>query len=393
MQTHDVQVRSRILIVDDEPYLVQSLNRLLKHKDREIFIVENAFEAFNVLSGNEVHLLISDYHMPGMNGLELIKKAGELYPHMITILLTGHGDHKLAKSLINSGSVYRYIEKPWEDEDLLSSVNEGLEKFRLEEMNRKLQESLKTRNTELENLAAGLESSIYNLKSELDQTIQNSKINEQLAEVGMSTTQIAHDLRNPLTVLSTGLFLLRHKNDETSLDRNINVMEKALDQLTSMVETLPTYVKQIAAEKKLESVNLDSFLGGICDLMNPIVESKGIVLSRDLHSGCELTLDKSQINSVIQNLIKNALEAMTGGQITISSRQVSNVVEISVEDTGPGISEEILDSLFKPFATFGKTKGTGLGLAGAKSVVTNHGGKISAENTGTGARFTIRLPR
>jgi signal transduction histidine kinase len=392
MQTHDTHEHDTILVVDDDPNLDQSLFRLLRLPGRWILMASNADEAFHLLKTHKVNLLISDYRMPGMNGTELIRKTSEMYPHVISILLTGHGDYSLAKELINTGLVYRYIEKPWNDEDLQSSVHEALEKFRLEEMNRKLTVSLASRNAELENLAAGMESSMLNLKNELDQTMQTSKINEQLAEVGMSTTQIAHDLRNPLTVLNTSLYLLRHHKDSTALDRNIDIMERAINQLSTMVEAIPVYVKQIAADKHLEDTDVDEFLSDVCNMMRPMTETKEISIIRDLQSAAVIPLDRAQMTSVIQNLIKNAFEAMNRGQITVGSRREQDFVEITVDDNGPGIPAELLNSLFKPFATFGKTKGTGLGLAGARTVVTGHGGTIVAENTGNGARFKIQLP-
>jgi signal transduction histidine kinase len=108
----------------------------------------------------------------------------------------------------------------------------------------------------------------------------------------------------------------------------------------------------------------------------------------------DLDIDLARFTRMMSNLIKNATEAMKGGGIlTLTTDVVQNHIVVRLSDTGCGIPAEILPKLFEPFVTHGKTHGTGLGMAIAKSIVTAHDGKISVASVpGNGTTVDIRLP-
>jgi signal transduction histidine kinase len=96
---------------------------------------------------------------------------------------------------------------------------------------------------------------------------------------------------------------------------------------------------------------------------------------------------------VFQNLIVNAIEAMPGGgSVRVEAGRHDGNVMVSVEDDGPGVPEEIVDQIFQPFVTAGKTQGMGLGLALSRKTVLSHGGDLTLEKNGGGAKFVLRLP-
>jgi signal transduction histidine kinase len=140
----------------------------------------------------------------------------------------------------------------------------------------------------------------------------------------------------------------------------------------------------------------------ICDLREVIAaaihaaldakENHSVQILLTVPEGIELPLIRSRIQSVFFNLIANALEAMSGGgRLRIAAREASGCVLIEMEDSGPGIPQEIRDRLFQPFVTAGKHNGLGLGLALSRQAVLNHGGDIWTEPA-KGARFVMRLP-
>src|ERR1700687_3801357 len=118
----------KILIVDDEPANLRTLARLFRD-DYEVLSAASGDEALALLGQHDVALLITDQRMPGMTGIELLKKTGAMRPRMVRILLTGCTDVDAPVEAINCGQVYRYVAKPWDNEELRLTVKRGLEHY------------------------------------------------------------------------------------------------------------------------------------------------------------------------------------------------------------------------------------------------------------------------
>jgi DNA-binding NtrC family response regulator len=118
----------KILIVDDEPVNLRTLSRLL-HPNYDVVTAESADDALRLLQQHNVALMISDQRMPGMTGIELMKKTVALRPQMVKILLTGYTDVDALIESINCGLVYRYVNKPWNNDDLKLTVARALEHY------------------------------------------------------------------------------------------------------------------------------------------------------------------------------------------------------------------------------------------------------------------------
>jgi len=130
--------RYRILLVDDEPGILKALTRIFRAESYEIVTAGNGTEALVRLQEAPAHVVISDYMMPGMNGAALLKQIKALYPDTIRIMLTGHADTGAVMGAINEGAVYKFILKPWNDDDLRVTVSLALEQFDLVQKNRAL---------------------------------------------------------------------------------------------------------------------------------------------------------------------------------------------------------------------------------------------------------------
>jgi len=116
-----------ILIVDDEEKIVKSLTRILMDDGYTILGALSGEEGLSKLKNHEVELVISDQKMPGMSGLEFLKKVQLDYPHILTIMLTAHGDLETAMEAINEAGVYKFILKPWNEADLRLTIRRALE--------------------------------------------------------------------------------------------------------------------------------------------------------------------------------------------------------------------------------------------------------------------------
>jgi DNA-binding NtrC family response regulator len=123
-------MKYKILIVDDEPVNLRTLERLFR-RDYQTVTAQSGAEALTLLEQHDVALLISDQRMPEMTGIELMKKAVELRPQMVTILLTAYTDINALIEAINSGLVYRYMTKPWNNDDLRVAVTQALDHYEM----------------------------------------------------------------------------------------------------------------------------------------------------------------------------------------------------------------------------------------------------------------------
>ncbi len=118
----------KIMIVDDEPANLRVLERLFRH-DYQVLTAESGAEALTLLQQHDVALIITDQRMPGMSGIELLKRTATVRPHMVRMILTGYTDMEALVEAINSNQVYKYVAKPWSNDELRLTVSRALEHF------------------------------------------------------------------------------------------------------------------------------------------------------------------------------------------------------------------------------------------------------------------------
>lgn len=148
---------ARVLIVDDEPYVLRAIQRLLRDQPLETITAPNGQAGLDILKAQEISLIISDQFMPGMSGTELLAHAQEVCPDTVRVMLTGNNDLTTAIEAINQGDVFRFITKPWRNDELLRIVELGLEQYDLRHSHRMYQEFLKRQNESLATLNTELE--------------------------------------------------------------------------------------------------------------------------------------------------------------------------------------------------------------------------------------------
>lgn len=119
--------RFSVLIVDDEPNVLSAIRRTFRNESYNILTASGGEEALEILASTDINLIISDYKMPGMSGGELLKRVRKAKPDCIRILLTGYADTDAVMAAIKEGVVYRFILKPWNDDDLRITVALALE--------------------------------------------------------------------------------------------------------------------------------------------------------------------------------------------------------------------------------------------------------------------------
>lgn len=224
--------------------------------------------------------------------------------------------------------------------------------------------------------------------------------NERLAVIGQLTSGIAHEIKNPLTVISG--FAEVTKSKILKLSGNDSLKESMLYYQQEIIENCRQMNKliidllQLARPKKTEKVrvNLAGTLDKICNSLSPYALQRNVTLLKNLAAAeLDMEIDPVQIGQVLLNLCNNAIQAMPdGGVLNISTRRNGHYLIIEVSDTGSGIKPEDLGKLGTPFFTT-KAEGTGLGLSVTYSIVRDYGGKIEVESQeGKGSVFRVFLP-
>jgi len=215
--------------------------------------------------------------------------------------------------------------------------------------------------------------------------------------------RLAHEIKNPLTPIQLSAERLRQKylgkmpeRDAETLERLTATIIQQVDTMKSMVNTFSDYARPPKINP--ETTDLNELVRGVVDLFKSGYPETKFELGLDDNLP-EIPADASRLRQVINNLVKNAIEASARAQeaiVTVHtdlfSSESGTYVEIRVEDRGDGIDEALFDNIFEPYVT-NKTRGTGLGLAIVKKIVEEHGGMVSLENNaGPGAAAIIRLP-
>lgn len=164
--------QENVLFVDDEPQILRALRRLFKKANFDCYFAEGGPEALKLMEETPIDLIVSDMRMPEMDGAEFLSIAREKYPATKSILLTGHSDITSTIEALNKGGIYRYISKPWEDEDLKRTIEEALKVKRLERERNQLLVITHKQNKKLKSFNSELETQVQQRTQELNHTME-----------------------------------------------------------------------------------------------------------------------------------------------------------------------------------------------------------------------------
>jgi signal transduction histidine kinase len=222
---------------------------------------------------------------------------------------------------------------------------------------------------------------------------------ERLTTIGRLLSGVIHDLKTPLTVISGYVQLMQQADKREVRDEYAELALKQFEHIVAMQRDVLEFAR---GEKSIliRKVYLAKFFAEVREQLQMHLARMGIELVIDLADKGVARFDEQKILRVVQNLARNAAEAMAdkGGRFTIKvtrakEREGDHALVITFADTGPGIPKEIEHRLFQSFVTSGKKGGTGLGLAITKRIAEEHGGTITVHSSSRGATFKLRLPQ
>ena len=370
-----------ILVIDDEVGPRESLRMLLK-PDYQVRTADCVEAGIKLLKEKQPDTIVMDIRMPGMNGIDGLRKIREIDPHLSVIMLTGYGALETARKALRLGA-NDYVSKPFDATEMREIIGRNVERTRVQ------------RSTE--NAASEIKELNSRLLKELAQK-------ERLASLGQASAEFVHDLGNPLTIVWGYVQLLAKKleasengaaAENVASVRELNIIEENVRLCRELLTMWQSYGSVEASPRK--PISVSDIVRDVLKGMGPIAAQNGVQLKSEVcEEPCTLLGDAVQIKRAIQNVVINALQASADekGPVSITCIRKDFYADIVVEDSGAGIDPEQVNKIFDPYFTTKQGKsGTGLGLYITKKVVEDHNGSIKVDSTlGAGTTFTVRLP-
>lgn len=398
----------KVLIADDSDVMRALLAGSLTKLGYEVVTATNGAEAWQLFQNDPVPLVLTDWMMPELSGLELIQRIRgmNLPGYVYIVLMTGRNEKEDLVEAMEAGAD-DYVAKPIHPGELRVRVREGERIIRLEQR-------LAAQNRQLRDTQAALVQS------------------EKLASLGQLAAGMAHEINNPIAFVGNNLAVL--KRDVTAAMAVLDTYRAARDELARIAPQLADEARRQEADCDLEWIrenvpqlfdksleglarvrkivsNLRDFahldeaefdeldvnaaLRSTAEVLHHELEEKHLTLTTEFATLRPVLCHPGKINQVLHSLLLNAIQASQAESvIRLQTSAVDGGVEIAVEDHGCGIDKANLPRIFEPFFT---TKpvggGAGMALAGCYGIVRDHGGTICVESeVGRGSTFRVRLP-
>jgi signal transduction histidine kinase len=351
-----------VLCVDDNRAFVDNIQEILGevgYATRSASSCKEALERAH--QGFDVALV--DVRLPDGDGTALAVALREVCPDAQVILLTGFASLESAAAAVRAGA-WAYLVKPCATPDLLLSIEQASRQVELLEDKRKLQ--------------------------------GRAAMAEKLAAIGTLTAGLSHEIKNPLNAASLQLKVLDNRLKKLPEDVQAQYrgpLALVQDEITRLNRLLQEFL-EFARPRELNAhpVDLATLLERIVELLGVEAERAGVRIERAWQSPLTMQGDEERLRQALINLIRNAIQATPPlGAVRVEAKAGPGV-GVAVEDTGPGIPEELRQRVFEPFFTT-KAAGSGLGLPLVHSIVEQHRGTIAIESGPSGgARFVLHFP-
>jgi two-component system sensor histidine kinase/response regulator len=365
----------RVMLVDDEPRNLALLEACLAPLGHDLVRATDGYQALRLFDESRPDLILLDYVMPGIDGIGVLRhiRARETGTRVPVILITAHSDREHRLQGLEAGAD-EFLEKPIDTALLTLRVKTLL--------------NLKLSHDEL--IAS---------RQELER--RHQALQEAQREQRELTEFIVHDLKNPLSVVCSGLEFVQHEIQVTDSDVAAALFDScsAARRLSTMISDLLTISRMETSEFILhrEAITITKLLGSVMQTFTRRAQEREIVLAPPLDLGLEIHADRTLMQRVLENILDNALRYTPArGRIAVAARSSSGV-EISVSNDGPVIPLPERQHIFEKFrrgnAETASRSNAGLGLYFCRRAIEAHGGAIDVtESSDFPTSFRISLP-
>jgi signal transduction histidine kinase len=370
-------MKQTILLVDDEPDIRDVLSLSLHDMGYDVYEAENGDEALRIFKDKQPPMVMTDIKMPGMDGIELLKKIKHENPETEVIMITGHGDMDLAIRSLKCEAT-DFITKP---------INVDALELALQ----RVRERIFTRQ-KLKEYTENLEILLH----------EKTELQSHLASLGLMIGSISHGIKGLLTALDGGIYLLDSgiaKENEVRIKEGWDTVKLTVERIRKMVMDILFYAKE--RDLRLERIDIRNLVEEIAKEIKPKCKSQKIEFVDDFEADLgEFEVDVVYLHSALLNIIENGIDACiedktkTSHQIIFGVRQHEDGIILEIIDNGSGMDSETQEKIFTPFFSSKGNRGTGLGLFIANTIIEQHGGEIKVTSKlGQGTSFNINIPR
>lgn len=356
------------LLVEDNPGDRRLIREMLAEVSGITFDVQYADRlqaAIEYLGQNKVEVILLDLGLPDSQGLETLRKIYAQATELPIVVLTGLNDEMIGVQAVNEGA-QDYLIKGQVDTHLLRrTIRYAIERKQAEQRERRLQLQL-------------------NLSS-------------RLASLGLMVEGIAHEINNPLTSVIGFAQMLAYADIPDDAREDAKRVSENAQRVADIMKNLLTFARQQKLRRTYTNAN--DLIEATLEMRAHPLDDSNITVTTQLDSALPSTMaDAALLQQAFLNLIVNAETEMRlahgRGNLLIMTEQISDMIQVSFTDDGPGIAPANLIHLFDPFfSTRGIGQGTGLGLSVCYGIVTEHNGRIDVRSQlGKGSVFTVQLP-
>lgn len=363
----EVAEQEAILVIDDDHAIRISCRKTLEKVGFRVEAFEDGARGLEALAGLKPGLIVVDLKMPGISGLEVVRRVHEIDPEVILVVITGYATIDTAVEAMKCGA-YDFLPKPFSPDELRLIVRRGLERRRL---------------------------SLASRRSELEREILKRRF----------ITFVSHQLHTPLVAVHQYLSVLQQlENTENAAAKREEWFNRCLRRIEEMQTLIRDWLTVAKAEsrtlsKERVSLDLKPVISAVMDTYKELAAAEDVSLEAQLPAEpCLVCGDRNCFNVLFDNLIVNAIKYnKPGGKVVVRAELLNGEVVVAVSDTGVGIPDKYRQLLFQEFFRVGaeegkKTPGTGLGLAICKKIVSEMGGSIEVESeVNVGSTFRVRL--
>lgn len=395
-----------VLYVDDEEHNLVSFKATFRH-DYTVLTAISGSVGLELLRNNSVDVIISDQRMPEMSGVDFLVQSRVLAPDAVRIVLTGYSDLESVVSSINEAQVFRYLGKPWEENDLRMTIESGADIQRLSRDNARLLVELSEYNKRLEQTVTERTEQLQMKSDELQRTNTTiSQINSSLVELNAEKSHFlelaAKGIKRPATMIfEQAESFLKHftkisPNQAQEYLENISDIARSIQDIASNLIEL----NDSDNNPMINPVLFDlSMIMQVTDMTyRKAAQAKNITI--DFQRGSTLTMAKSDpqhIQTILDNLVSNAIKySPKNSHIETIVSMHGDVFRCEVRDQGPGILDSEKHLVFQRYAKLsavptGGEPSIGIGLALVKNLVTALNGNIWFENNEKGLSFFVEF--
>lgn len=387
--------KKTILIIDDEPFIVEEIFEKLTFHGFHCFGAASAAAGLKLLISNpDISIVLTDIRMPGMDGLEFCRAVQQEIPaerNLVLLVMTGHAGVGEVLEAFKAGAL-DFLTKPITPGHLLHVVERAAHHVESCALEREFKERLKAE-------VVSKTMALTNKAIELEATNAKLIVANQVKDEFLS--MISHELRTPLNAI-VGLSEFMEKVLIDSQQRNClqeinHAGKKLMEMVNSMIDMVAVETKTL--KLSLSDVRIDELIQQTIGLYHGKLEKTGITIDADEVIEIMAKVDPLRISQAVGRLISNAIKfSPAGGIIQVSNRQMGDTLTISVRDDGPGMSEQELKRALEPLRQVDGSitrnhEGIGIGLTLVKMYSELHGGSLNINSArGRGTLATIAIP-